>query len=246
MDFSVCILVDKWHDRLPDFIASFHAAADEILLGVNGGFLWKDPVQLTSLPKLKIIPLPWKGYGTTKNNLAALAKNDWIFSVDSDEMADRDLQQSLAQIITPDIQTVLAVQRLNFLNTRPIFHGSWGKKKGYIRIYNRKFTAWNKDPVHETILEMSGMKILRLKGMLQHFTAANIGEVRAKSRRYATLAFENQHQNGKQIALWKKWASPAFTFCKEYIFQLGFLDGKAGFQIARNNAQYTYWKYSGT
>lgn len=245
MDFSVCILVDKWHDRLPEFIASFQNVADEILLGANGNFMQDIHEELTTLPKLKIIALPWKGYGPTKNNLAALAKNDWIFSVDSDEMADSTLQESLSEISIPDIQTVLAVRRLNFLNNRPIYHGSWGKKKKHIRFYNRKFTAWDTSPVHEAILEMSGIKVLPLKGMLRHFTAASITEVRKKSKHYARLAFENNRQYRKQVAPWKKWVGPVFTFCKEYLFQLGFLDGKTGFQIAKNNAQYTYWKYKG-
>lgn len=246
MDFSVCILVDKWHDRLPECIASFQNAADEILLGANGDFMQEGHPELAMLSKLKIIALPWEGYGTTKNNLAALAKNDWILSVDSDEMADSALQRSLPEISIPDIQTVLAVRRLNFLNHRPIHHGSWGKKKKHIRFYNRKFTAWDTRPVHEAILEMSGMKVLPLNGQLLHFTAASITEVREKSKHYASLAFENNRQYDKQIPGWKKWVSPLFTFCREYIFQLGFLDGKAGFQIARNNAQYTYWKYNGT
>ena len=34
-----------------------------------------------------------------------------------------------------------------------------------------------------------------------------------------------------------------FLFLQNYIFRLGFLDGKAGYQSARITAHYTYLKY---
>jgi len=38
-------------------------------------------------------------------------------------------------------------------------------------------------------------------------------------------------------------AAPVFNFVKAYIFQLGFLDRRNGFIIAKINAQYTKRKY---
>jgi len=43
--------------------------------------------------------------------------------------------------------------------------------------------------------------------------------------------------------LLKIWGSPAFSFAKNYLFKLGFLDGTEGFIIAKLSAYYTWLKY---
>jgi len=48
---------------------------------------------------------------------------------------------------------------------------------------------------------------------------------------------------GKKANFIKLYLSPIFNFMKNYFFQLGFLDGQAGFRLAIIYAKYTFNKY---
>ena len=154
MAFSACILINKWHPRLPDVLASLQDCSSELILGINGEFNPEKYPVLKQFPRLKIVPLTWKGYGATKNELAGKAQNDWILSIDADEVADEQLQESLQQIDLKHEVEVYSVKRANYLGETLLQHGAWGNhKKAFVRLYHRKFTQWNEDPVHEKIAQ---------------------------------------------------------------------------------------------
>lgn len=242
MNFSVCILANQWHDKLPQLLISAFNCSDDVLLGCNGegGEKLETHPALKQFPALRFIMLEWKGYGTTKNHLSEYAKNDWILSVDSDEELSEELQLELQQIKKQSSHQVFSMRRLNFLGDTPIRHGAWGRDKKFIRLYHRNFTEWDKIAVHESIIEKPDMQIIPLQGKLLHYTATDYAAFLQKNKHYATLAAVGNNRK----SLPKRWLSPAFTFLKDYIFRLGFLDGKAGWQIAKGTALYTYWKYS--
>ena len=51
-------------------------------------------------------------------------------------------------------------------------------------------------------------------------------------------------EKGKKGSLMKLIISPPFKFIKKYIFQLGFLDGYAGFIVSTMAAYYVFIKYA--
>jgi len=246
MDFSVCILVNKWHDKLPDVIRAVEPIAPEILLGINGDFRPENHLELQQFPKLKFVYQKWSGFGATKNELANQAQNDWILSLDSDEVVNAELKQSLQNADLSDPQHIFTVSMLHFLAEIPLHFGSWGKgKKQFLRFYNRRFTEWDEMDVHETIKRPTNTKLIPLKGKVHHFTAKNYADFIEKNKYYAKLSAEKYHKQEKNISFLRKYMSAAFNFLKGYIFQLGFLDGKAGWQVAKGNMLYTFWKYKG-
>lgn len=241
MKISVCILINQWHEKLPQLLTSAFNCSDDVLLGCNGeGKNLKEHPALKQFSSLRFIILEWSGYGATKNQLSQYAKYDWILSIDSDEDIDKTLQFEIQQLKEYSNCQVFNMQRLNFLGNKPIRHGAWGRNKKFIRLYNRCFTKWDNAAVHESIIEEPGMQIISLKGKLLHYTATDYKSFLQKNRHYATLAATERNQR----SIIKRWLSPVFTFLKDYIFRLGFLDGKAGWQIAKGTALYTYWKYN--
>lgn len=245
MSLSVCILVNQWHPKLPEAIASYRQVCSEILLGINGGFEPKNHPELIHDSHIKLIRLEWKGYGATKNELAAFAKNDWILSVDSDEVANPELQKSLANLRPEATTTLYAVGMCHYLGSKPVLHGSWKVgHRSFIRLYNRKHTSWDTSAVHETLQIPPASTTIRLKGRINHFTAQNYHQFLDKNRHYARLSAEKYLKQNKSVIPGKSWLSALFSFFKNYFFRLGFLDGKAGWQIAKGTALYTFWKYN--
>lgn len=244
MNFSVCILVHEWHEKLPDILNAYSSCADEILLGINGDFQPQRYPVLSAFPKLRLLPLMWQGYGTTRNQLSAQAIHDWVLHTDLDELPDEALQQQLREWDPVHPGQLFALRMQHYFGDRPIRYGAWGRgKKWFLRLYNRRFTSWDDQAVHESLQAPAGADIVRLEGRIRHYTANDEAVLRRKSLHYAMLYRQRYLNRQRRLPRWKTLLSPAFTFIKQYLFQCGFLDGRAGFQIARANALYTYWKY---
>jgi len=172
------------------------------------------------------------------------AANDWILSLDSDEVPDEALVSAICNLdistLSPDTQ--YSIKRYSFFEDKMMRHGSWGND--YVRrFYNKTRTRWDNAPVHESLEQNAGTIHRKLQGTLLHYTADDYPAFLNKSERYARLSAEKYFQQGKKATLLKRYAAPLFSFVKEYIFQSGFLDGIRGWKIAKGNAIYTFRKY---
>jgi hypothetical protein len=103
---------------------------------------------------------------------------------------------------------------------------------------------WNDAPVHENLEIPAGVQVVTLKGFVLHYTARDIRAYASKLEGYAVLNAEKYHLQGKKAGLFRTGFAPFFSFLSNYIFRLGFLDGRAGYQCARLTARYTYLKYA--
>lgn len=186
----------------------------------------------------------WEGYSITKNKLAAASDNDWILSLDSDEVPDENLIEAISNLdftaLSPETQ--VSLRRYSFFEGKMIRHGSWGND--YVRrLYNKNHTQWDNALVHESLEQHPSTVHQKLKGSLLHYTADDQATFLAKLEKYATLSADKYFRQGKKATFLKRYLSPLFSFIKEFIFQLGFLDGVRGWKIASGNAGYTYRKY---
>lgn len=184
----------------------------------------------------------WEGFGITKNKAISLAQYDWILSLDADEAIDDELTHNLLHLNLPDEKTVYTLRFKNFLGSRWLRFGEWGGD-AHIRLFNRKTVQWNTAAVHESLQLPPDTKIVCLNGFVLHKTAAHLQEYKDKMQNYAALNAQKYFAQGKTAGMGKLILAPVFSFVKNYLFKLGFLDGAAGFHCARISASYTFWKY---
>jgi len=78
---------------------------------------------------------------------------------------------------------------------------------------------------------------------LHHYSVRDANEYNDKSNLYAKLSAVKYLNSGKKANFIKLYFSPIFGFIKNYIFYLGFLDGPAGWDIARITLKNTRRKY---
>jgi hypothetical protein len=88
-----------------------------------------------------------------------------------------------------------------------------------------------------------GSSIKHVPGDLLHFSYQTIEEHLKKSEYFSTIAANAYYKNGKRSSLFKIYASPLFRFTRDFIFKLGFLDGKYGFFVAKIITKEVYLKY---
>lgn len=191
----------------------------------------------------RLIETNWQGYGPTKNVGAAAAQNNWILSLDADEIPDAQLIETLSSLSLNDTNTAYNLRRHAFLGNKMIRYGEWSGD-AHIRVYHRSVVSWNDEPVHETLRMPANTKVVTLKGCLHHFTSRNLEEFAAKTVQYAMLNAAKYRARGKRATwLHRRFAGP-LSFIKNYFIRLGFLDGEAGYTIAKMNAWYTWMKYA--
>lgn len=191
----------------------------------------------------RLIETNWDGYGINKNKGVAVAKHNWILSIDADEIIDDMLVKHLQTLTPADDRVVYNILFRVFLGDKMIRFGEWANDR-HIRLYNRTHVSWNEAAVHEGLLFPAGTKIVTLKGYIHHYTSKNIEDLAAKAVNYAMLNAQKYYQQEKKASWIQCRVAPAFSFIKNYFFRLGFLDGEAGFTVAKMNAWYTWLKYT--
>lgn len=237
---SVVIACKNGAAVIAETIKSFAGLTDDILVYDNGSTDGTQEIVKTS--GARMAAGGWEGFGKTKNKANALAKYDWILSLDADEAADEELEKNLLQLELTDERTVYEIRFKNFLGNKWLRFGEWGDDK-HIRLFNRRRVSWNDAAVHESLLFPPDVKKKTVKGFVLHRTAASAAAYSEKMKRYAALNADNYFAQGKKAGWVKRVFSPFFSFVKNYFFKLGFLDGAAGFHCARINASYTRLKY---
>lgn len=191
----------------------------------------------------KVFVRAFEGYGANKNFANNQANNNWILSIDADEELDQNLANYILNI-KPNLNetTVYECQRLNNYCGTWIKHGGWYPDKK-VRLFNKQHVKWNLAEVHEILEIPEHYNKQLLNGKLLHYSYTSVAGHLSKIEKYSTRGAEEAFKKGKKSSWAKLYLSPAFRFIRDYIFKLGFLDGKYGFIIAKLTAKEVYLKY---
>ena len=165
-----------------------------------------------------------------KNYGNELAKNDWILSLDGDEvitngfiasLRDMDLKDEVVYEI--DIQTFYYGKALRHSGFYPL----WKK-----RLFNKRYFSWNAAAVHEGLEGKIMHSTKRIVGKVHHYSFKDKLQYEEKMDNYARLGALRWIDEGRKPGKMKYLFGPAFRFVKAYILNLGILDGRAGYEIA--------------
>ena len=241
MNLSVTIITYNEAKNIERCIQSVKYIANDIV--VIDSFSTDNTVEIAKQLGANVFNHPFNGYGESKNLAKNIAKNDWILSIDADEVLDEKLVKSILDLKGKlNNNTVYEFSRLNNYCGKWIRFGAW-RSDNKIRIFNKIAVKWNLAEVHESLIIPENFVIQKLKGKLLHYSYASVASHLNKIKKYSTLGAEEAFKKGKQAHFIKIYFSPVFRFLRDYIFMLGFLDGKFGFIIAKLTAKEVYLKY---
>lgn len=210
----------------------------EVLLYDNGSR--DDTLAIAArYPNVHIHQGEFRGFGRTRNAAAALAANDWVFSLDADEIVEPGLAAAIAGLALDRPEQAYAVERQNYFLGKRVRHGGWGSQN-LTRLYNRRTHEFTDVAVHEKVELKSGEQAVKLSGTLRHTAMRDAGDFLVKMHRYTLLkAGESTRTYPPIIILFKTvWA-----FIRAYILRLGMLDGWRGLLISVSEANGVFYKY---
>jgi glycosyltransferase involved in cell wall biosynthesis len=178
------------------------------------------------------------GFGPTKNKAASFAKNDWILSLDADEVLSSDFVKELKQLSLEN-NAIYSITRENYYKNRLIKH-CWGKDF-IIRLYNKKQTSFTDKQVHECVIDKN-FKVNKIPGSVKHYPYSTITDFIVKLDRYSSIYAED-NVGKKNSSPVKAFSNGLFSFFKTYFLKRGFLDGYAGLIIAFSHMATNFYKY---
>lgn len=239
---SVVIITKNEEKSISKTLNAVAGLTDDIII-VDSGSTDNTTAVCKQFQYVTVIETAWLGYGPTKNLGIEKAKHEWILSLDADEVPDEELIKSLQQLDLKNRDIIYSLTRQNFFCNKRIRFGEWSGDT-HMRVFNRSRAKWNSAPVHEDLDVEAGIKVIKLKGKLLHYTSSGMTDYIDKTMNYARLHAEKSFKQGKKAGFIKLYLAPAFGFIKHYFFELGFLDGFEGYLIAKTTAWYSFLKYA--
>jgi len=193
-----------------------------------------------SFTNVNFISHEWLGFAAQKNIANTFAKNDWIFSIDADEVISPELSKSIQSNINSGLKGVYSCKRLTN------YCGKWIKHCGWYpdtktRLFNKKEASWE-GIIHEELNHKQSETLLN--GNLLHYSFHSIEQHVAQVNKFSSLKAGVMLQKNKKASGLKAFSSSIVKFFSCYFFKLGFLDGFYGLVISYISAMSNFIKYA--
>ncbi len=239
-NISAVILVKNAEKTIGECLESLRQFGEVVLLD-NGST--DATLEIASkYPNVKVFSEPnFYGFGKMKNIAVSHATNDWILSIDSDEVLMSEIVSKINAMQLNE-NTVVALSRLNYYGDRCMKCCGW--YPDYVwRIFNRKYTCFNENMVHEGVETKPDTQKLYIKDAMKHYTATTMESIIGKMNMYSSLAAQEKFAKGKKTSVIGAIFKALHTFNKDYFFRKGIFYGYKGFTLAVLNAYATFFKY---
>ncbi len=238
---SAAIITNNEARNIKDLLLNI-SFVDEVI--IVDSFSNDNTVPIAQSLGAKVFQKEFDGFGNQKNYAIDLTSHQWILLLDADERVSDELKKEIIKVLNSSINDkadAYYVKRDNYFLGKKINFSGWQNDK-ILRLIQKNKCRYNSNQVHESIIS-EGLKTATLDGKLMHYTYQNVAQFQAKQLNYAMIAAKELYEKNKKASYFYLIFKPIFRFIKHYFFQLGILDGKAGFMISLIMARTVYMRY---
>ena len=236
-NLSVAIITYNEERIIEKTLSALDTWVDQIV--VVDSFSTDNTPNILEMFNTTIFQKKWEGYSKQKNFAISKCTGDWILVLDADEVLSDGLKNEiLATIKTPSNYQGFKVKRKFYIGKRWIRHGGYYPDYQLRLFKNNANAHYKQREVHESI-EMDG-EIGYLNNPLDHYAYKNINDYKKTLNKYAELASKEI----KKQQFYVSFLRALWAFIYRYLFRLGFLEGKLGFDLVKAYSSYVYMKYA--
>ena len=169
----------------------------------------------------------WQGFGAQRRFALERCTQPWVLWIDADERLDPAARRSLAAAVRAGDAGAegYTIERVSFLLGGRIRFCGWRDER-LLRFFRRERGAFDDALVHES-LALQG-PVGRLEGVLEHRSYETWETCVTKMLRYAEAGAEQAYRAGRRAGALDGIVRAPLRFVRQYVLQLGFLDGGAG------------------
>lgn len=215
--------------------------ADEIIvvdsLSTDGTF-----EKLSEMKNVKVILREFKNFADQRNFAIDQANCEWIFFIDADERLTPESQKEIVETVQNNsgIDAYKIPRRFMF-NDKPMRFSGLQTDRVF-RLFKKGITKYREDKLVHELLDFKGnFKVL--KHDMLHYSFSDYESYKQKTEHYGLLKAHELLKKGKRPNWFHFFIKPAYKFLTNYIFRLGFLDGKEGYIICTLNAYGVFYRY---
>ncbi len=228
-------------DFIEDCIRSVEWA-DEIYL--IDSFSTDGTVELIrqKFPLVRLEQREYLGAASQKNYAIDRATHDWIFYIDADERVTPELREELLRTLEGRLEYwAWSVGRLNFMIGQEVRYSGLQRDR-VTRLFHRKHARYPNKRVHADLV-VDGVTG-RLDHKMNHLYIRSFDHMIGKMTRYANWSAAQMFIDGRTTSVLAIFVHTLTKFLRDFILNLGFLDGTRGLISVGMHAYYTFWKYA--
>jgi len=194
----------------------------------------------------RVFERAFDGFGPQRAFALEQCTQDWVLWLDADERltpASRPALERATALPGAPPGVVRVLRETTFLGA-PIHWCGW-RDEWLPRLFTRRGARFDDAPVHERVL-LTGAVTHRGLGriVLVHHSYRTIDDCVAKMVRYAHANAEKAWRAGRRAGLADVIVRPPLRFLRQFVLQLGFLDGAHGFVLCAFAAAQVFLKYA--
>ncbi|MEA2462678.1 MAG: hypothetical protein QOJ98_425 [Acidobacteriota bacterium] len=194
------------------------------------------------LPQVRVEQRQYLGAASTKNYAIDRAAHDWIFVIDADERVTPELRDELLRTLAgPLDHWAYSVGRRNFMMGKEVKYSGLQRDR-VTRLFHREHARYPNKRVHADLLVDGPTFDLRQK--MLHYYIRTFDHMIAKMTRYANWGAAQMFIEGKTTSMADIFGHTFGKFLRDFVVNLGFLDGVRGLISVGMHVYYTFWKYA--
>lgn len=215
--------------------------ADEIIVvdsfSTDGTF-----EKLSEFKNVTTIQRKFKNFADQRNFAIQQATHNWILFIDADERITDKLKTEIITTVNSKTDAVaFMVKRLYYFKEKRIRFSGFQTDTTY-RLFKKDKVKYIEDKIVHEMPRINGESGI-LKNNMLHFCFNSTKHYKAKMEHYAILKAQELYQKNKKANALHFIFRPIYKFIVNYVFRLGFLDGKEGLQICYLSAYGVYYRY---
>jgi glycosyltransferase involved in cell wall biosynthesis len=193
-------------------------------------------------PRVRVEQRQYLGAASTKNYAIDRAAHDWIFVIDADERVTPELRDEIVRTLEGKLDHwAYSVGRRNFMLGKEVKYSGLQRDR-VTRLFHREHARYPNKRVHADLLVDGPTFDLRHK--MLHYYIRTFDHMIAKMTRYANWGAAQMFIEGKTTNAADIFGHTFGKFLRDYIVNLGFLDGVRGLISVGMHVYYTFWKYA--
>lgn len=236
----VTVVIPTLDERklIAEAVSDAGAWADEVIV-VDGGSQ-DDTLARAEAAGAKVHVVLDATIGAQRNFGASIARNEWVFALDTDERASQSLCDELRMVLRAPTHNAYRVRMRNFYLGRERTRGRWGRD-WHVRLYKRELN-FRLTRVHERLEGVRSVGTLR--GPVLHTPYQDLAHHLRKMVTYAQWGAVELHARGRHATAFDLLLRPTWRFVRDYLFYGSFLDGSYGVTTSTLTAYSAFLKYA--
>jgi glycosyltransferase involved in cell wall biosynthesis len=235
---SVIVITKNESERIERCLASVQFA-DEIIVLDSGSTDNTVEIAKTYTPHV-FVNTDWQGYGVQKQRALAYATKPWVLHLDADEWVNDALQKKLLMVIKQNKVDACRVPIRFCFYGKPLRFSSSPTR--HARFFRRSVAKFSDDIDHEKIVLPKNARIQQLKTPIFHDSYLDVSHAIQKMDKYSSYSAKIRLGENRRTKFSSSLYGAFWMFLRCYIFQRGFLDGKAGFVLAVLSAEGSFYR----